>query len=440
MIAVTRLAKSFFRLLYQSTIAVTKVSISFLRLFYQSVYLALGQIWANKTRSILTTIGIVIGVASVTAVIAALTGLKAKVLAQVETLGTNSIFISPKRPDKGPLQHTSWWTIRFKPEHFDNLLDHCPSVAQFGRQTWAGRYTVSHRDKSVESVTVRGVEPACHKIDSRPVTIGRPLSVIDEMQVRQVCLIDPKLRNDLRLDRDCIGQSILISHNTFYIVGVLEPRPENVFGGSDQESSEIFIPFKTSLKMQRYPYIMALAESKSAEVSDDALAEISFFLRRTRNIKPGEPDTFEVMSLKSALETFNKIALMVTMVAGGVVGISLLVGGVGIMNIMLVSVSERTREIGLRKAVGAKKSAILTQFLIEAIVLCFLGGLVGVGFGQILTMAIANIPKVELDMAYIPLGAIVLSFAFSGSVGVFFGMFPAIKAARLDPIEALRHE
>jgi putative ABC transport system permease protein len=417
-----------------------RAPITFARLCYQSIYLALGQIWANKTRSILTTIGIVIGVASVTAVISALTGLKAKVLTQVETLGTNSIFIQPRTPKTGPLQHASWWTIRFKPEHFDNLLEHCPSVSQFGRMTWVGRYTVSHRDKSVEGVTVRGTEPAVHKIDSRPVTIGRPLSVIDEMQARQVCLIDPKLRNDLHLDRDCIGQSILISHHTFYIVGVLEARPKNVFGGDNQENSEIFIPYKTSLKMQRYPFIMAIAESRSAEVSDDALAEISFFLRRTRNIKPGEPDTFEVMSLQNALETFNKIALMVTMVAGGIVGISLLVGGVGIMNIMLVSVSERTREIGLRKAVGAKKTAILTQFLIEAIVLCFFGGLVGVGFGHLLTKALASIPKIQLDMAYIPFWAIGLSFAFAGTVGIFFGMFPAIKAARLDPIEALRHE
>jgi putative ABC transport system permease protein len=122
------------------------------------------------------------------------------------------------------------------------------------------------------------------------------------------------------------------------------------------------------------------------------------------------------------------------------VGISLLVGGVGIMNIMLVSVSERTREIGLRKAVGARKSAILTQFLIESVVLSLFGGLVGIGFGQMLTIAIAKIPKVELGTAYIPLWAIGIAFGFAGSVGIFFGMFPAIKAARLDPIEALRHE
>ena len=414
--------------------------IAFLRLFYQSVYLAMGQIWANKTRSILTTIGIVIGVASVTAVIAALTGLKAKILTQVETLGSNTIFISPKRPDTGPMQHANFWSIRFLPEHFDGLLEHCPSVERFGRQTWIGGKTVSHRERSVENVTVRGIEPDCHKIESRPVTEGRPLSVIDEIQTRQVCLIDPKLRNELHLDRDCIGQTILIGHNTFYVVGVVEPRPESVFGGGDQDRSEVFVTFKTSFKLQRYLYIGVLAESKSAEVSDDAQAELKFFLRRTRNIKPGEPDTFEVMSLKNILDIFNKIAIIVTMVAGRIVGISLLVGGVGIMNIMLVSVSERTREIGLRKAVGAKRSAILTQFLIESVVLCFFGGLVGIGFGQVLTMGIANIPKVEMDMAYIPLWAIGLSFGFSGTVGIFFGMFPAIKAARLDPIEALRHE
>jgi len=419
--------------------AVIRAPVVFVQLFYQSVYLALGQIWTNKTRSILTTIGIVIGVASVTAVIAALTGLKAKILTQIETFGTNTIFISPRRPDKGPLRHASWWTIRFLPEHLDGLLEHCPSVERFSRMGRVGQHTAQYGERSVENVNVTGIESSYHDIESRPVVLGRTFSVIDDMQVRPVCLIDPKLRNELHLDRDCIGQSILIGHNRFRIVGVIEQRPELRFGESGQEYYEVFIPFRTSFKLGK-PWIGAFAASESAEVLEEAQGEIKFFLRRTRNIKPTEPDTFRVESLKSALETFNKIALIVTLVAGGIVGISLLVGGVGIMNIMLVSVSERTREIGLRKAVGAKKSAILTQFLIESVVLCFFGGLVGIGFGQLLTTGIANIPKVELDMAYIPMWAIVLSFGFAGSVGIFFGMFPAIKAARLDPIEALRHE
>jgi len=418
--------------------AVIGVTVAFFQLFYQSVYLALGQIWTNKTRSILTTIGIVIGVASVTAVIAALTGLKAKVLTQVETFGTKTVFIFPRRPDKGPMRHASWWTIRFLPEHFDDMLQHCPSVERFSRIGGVGRYTAQYGEKSVDNVEVTGIEPAYHEIQKRPVVLGRTISVIDNMQVRPVCLIDPKLRDELRLDRDCIGQSIRIGHHAFSIVGVIEGQPELQFGESGQEHYEVFIPFKTTFKMGN-PWIAAFAASKTTEVTEEAQAEISFFLRRTRHIRPGEPDTFRVESVKRFMETFSKIALMVTLVAGGVVGISLLVGGVGIMNIMLVSVSERTREIGLRKAVGAKKSAILTQFLIEAVVLCFLGGLVGVGIGQCLTLAISSINPV-LDMTYIPVWAILLSFVFAGTVGIFFGMFPAIKAARLDPIEALRHE
>ncbi|NIP28064.1 MAG: FtsX-like permease family protein [Phycisphaerae bacterium] len=418
--------------------AMIRVFAAFFRLFYQSVYLALGQIWTNKTRSILTTIGIVIGVASVTAVIAALTGLQAKVEAQVETFGTNTIFILPTRPDKGSMRHASWWTIRFLPENFDDMLEHCPSVARFSRIGGVGRYTAHYREKSVENVEVTGIEPAFHEIQNRSVEIGRKLSVIDNIQVRPVCLIDPKLRDELRLDRDCIGQTIRIGHHAFSIVGVIEGQPELQFGEGGQEHYEVFVPFKTTFKMGK-PWIAAFAASKGTEVTEEAQAEISFFLRRTRNIKPGEPDTFRVESVKRFMDTFKSIALMVTLVAGGIVGISLLVGGVGIMNIMLVSVSERTREIGLRKAVGAKKTAILTQFLIEAVVLCLIGGLAGVGIGQCLTMIISGINPV-LDMVYIPAWAILLSFSFAGSVGIFFGMFPAIKAARLDPIEALRHE
>ena len=128
--------------------ALIRAPILFISLLYQSIYLAIGQIWANKTRSMLTTLGIIIGVASVTAVIAALSGLKAKILTQVQSFGTNTIFISPKRPDSGPLQHASWWQIRFEPEQFDNMLEHCPSVARFGRQTWVGNYNVSFREKS----------------------------------------------------------------------------------------------------------------------------------------------------------------------------------------------------------------------------------------------------------------------------------------------------
>jgi putative ABC transport system permease protein len=183
-----------------------------------------------------------------------------------------------------------------------------------------------------------------------------------------------------------------------------------------------------------------IAASRSPEVSEEAQAEVTFFMRHQRHIRLGEADTFRIWVIQKELDEFSKVAATTTAIAAGVVGISLLVGGVGIMNIMLVSVSERTREIGLRKAVGARPGAILLQFLVEAVMLCCLGGLFGVLGGQGLTKVIAGLPGANLDKAYIPGWAIALSFGFSAGVGLVFGMFPAIKAARLDPIEALRHE
>jgi putative ABC transport system permease protein len=421
-----------------------RAPIAFFLLFYQSVYLALGQIWANKMRSTLTTIGIIIGVASVTAVIAALSGLKAKVLTQIESFGTSTIFINTRRPDAGSMRNASSRVIRFSPEQFDGLLEHCPSVGCFSLIASAGQFTARFGDDSAANVNVTGIEPAYHEIESRPVVLGRIFSVLDNMQARNVCLIDPELRDKLRLDRDCIGQVIRLGYHAFVIVGVIERQPEINLGQRNSEYYQVFIPFKTLFKLTD-PWISAYAASTSTDVLDDALAEIRFFLRRTRNVSPGEPDTFRVESLQNEVERFNETAIMVTLIAGGVVGISLLVGGVGIMNIMLVSVSERTREIGLRKAVGAKKSAVLTQFLIESIVLCCMGGLIGIICGQLLVMLIDIIIQAThhievLDMAYIPPWAIALSFGFSSFVGIFFGMFPAMKAARLDPIEALRHE
>ncbi len=415
--------------------AVFSAPLVFVQLLYQSMYLAISQIWANKMRSLLTTIGIVIGVASVTAVIAALTGLKAQILSQVETFGSNTIIVQPQRPDKGPLSHLPWWHFRFEAEEFDGILEHCPSVERCTRVSYTDE-NVRHGERSVKDVSIVGVEPSWHEVENRPIILGRKFSMIDE--TRPVCLVEPELRDKLRMDKDCIGESIRIGHNTFRIVGVIERRARMEFGGDSREDYEVIIPFKMSSKFGE-PWIMVLAESKSTEMLEEAVAEMKFFLRRTRRIRPGDHDTFRVESLKSAIETFNKIALVMTLVAGGIVGISLLVGGVGIMNIMLVSISERTREIGLRKAVGARKSAILTQFLVEAIILCFVGGLVGVGVGELLTLGIAAINPL-LEKTYIPFWAIVLSFGFAGSVGVCFGMFPAIKAARLDPIEALRHE
>ena len=415
------------------------IPLDILKFLSQSILIAMGQIWSNRARSMLTIIGIIIGVAAVIQVIAALSGLKAKVLSDLETFGTNNIYIQPHWPrDK----QFSYEQIRFKSETFEGMLDKCPSVSKFALSNWLGPYRVSCGDKFAEAVTVIGVEPDYHVIENRPVIEGRMFTIIDDVQALPVCKIGVDLRDKLNLPTDCIGEIIIVGNRLFKIVGVMEKRPEMSMmgqGSSGRDDFTMFIPYRTGLRMNMNAWTWCITEAKSTELAEEAQAEIKFFLRKTRHIKPGQEDTFNVEAVSSYIEKFNQISIVITIVAGCVVGISLVVGGVGIMNIMLVSVSERTREIGLRKAIGARKSAVMMQFLIEAVVLCLLGGLIGVGLAELITFGIVKSAPI-LDKTYIPGWAIMVAFGFSCMVGIVFGMFPAIKAARLDPIEALRHE
>jgi putative ABC transport system permease protein len=414
-------------------------------LVYQSLLLALAQVWSNKMRSILTTLGIVIGVASVTAVIAALTGMKTSVLTEFENLGTNKVFVFPRRPQTGPLRNATARQILFRPTEFDDFLRFCPSVKSFTRMTGTSQ-DVTFGPQRVQDVDVTGIEPPWHDIERRSVTVGRPFSLIDNEQARPVCLINPTLQNKLGLDKDPSGQSIMIGNRRYLVIGVVEERAASALFRGNSGGSEAFIPFTTAYQFitsrgnNMLPFMHIEAAAKTTDAAEEAKAEIMFLLRKRRHIPPGAPETFQVEYVASFVEQFNALAKAVTMIAGGIVGISLLVGGVGIMNIMLVSVSERTREIGLRKAVGARPAAILLQFLVEAIMLCFIGGFIGVVIGEGLTALLASIPQAKLDKAHIPAWAIALSFGFAALVGLVFGMFPAIKAARLDPIDALRHE
>jgi putative ABC transport system permease protein len=419
--------------------SILRLPLALLMLLYQSVVLALSQIWANKIRGILTTLGILIGVAAVSAVIALITGMKQRVLNEFEAFGTNKIFIEPHWPRSGRA-NISWRQIMFRLSDFDEMLEHCPSVAKYTHMHWS-RGVLAYGSKTEDTnVQIMGVDPDWHEIEHRYVTLGRTLTVLDNAQVRPVCLINTMVRDKLDMDRDPVGQYIDVDGNRMLVVGLLEPPAASI--GNSAEAREVIIPFNYSISKERWPWYEVMAASKSPQLSDDAKAEIEFYMRQKRRIKPGKEDTFQVMTAQRVVEQFNKVASMVTLIATGIVGISLLVGGVGIMNIMLVSVSERTREIGLRKAVGARPSAILLQFLVEAVVLCLIGGAIGLALGQALTTTVASFlpQEAKIERMVIPPSAILLAFGFSAGVGLIFGMFPAIKASRLDPIEALRHE
>jgi putative ABC transport system permease protein len=418
---------------------VLRLPFALLLLLYQSIVLALSQIWANKIRGILTTLGILIGVAAVSAVITLITGMKQRVLSEFEAFGTNKIFIEPHFPRSGG-QRISWRQIMFRLGDFDELLEHCPSVARYTRVHDEDGPVTYGSNVDDRRARIIGVDPEWHDIEKRYVTYGRPLSLLDNQQRRPVCLINVTVRDKLRMDRDPTGSYLDVDGNRMLVVGLLEPPPASI--GNQAEMREIIVPFNYSVSRDRWPWYMVLAASRSPDVSEDAKAEIEFYMRQKRGVKPGRPDTFEVQTAQRVVEQFGRVASMVTMIATGIVGISLLVGGVGIMNIMLVSVSERTREIGLRKAVGARPGAILLQFLVEAIMLCLVGGAIGLAAGQGITSIVSNFLPEEIKGApmVLPASAVLLAFTFSAAVGLVFGMFPAIKAARLDPIEALRHE
>jgi putative ABC transport system permease protein len=408
-------------------------------LFYlQAVFLALSQIWANKTRSFLTTLGIIIGVAAVTSVVAVLTALKTTVLEEFETFGANKMFIFPDRPDDAPDNKYPWEAIRLKPEELEALAEHCPSIKAVTPNTSFGA-TIQNLERMRTGVTVTGIWPGWHDIERRQVLLGRPFIPADEENAHQVCLVNEAAIEELNLPKDPTESTMLIDGRRFAIVGVVETLQASIFG-PNTTASEVFIPFSTAAKSQgRTFFFYIVAQVVSPELADEAKAEARFVLRNVRSLEPDEPDTFQIEAIDQYISQFKAMGAVITLIAGSIVAVSLLVGGIGIMNIMLVSVSERTREIGLRKAVGATPAAVLMQFLLEAVTLSLLGGLIGVAGGKALAFA-STLPEAGPDSAPVPMWAIVMAFGFSAAVGIVFGMFPAIKAARLDPIDALRHE
>ncbi len=409
-----------------------------IRLLLQTVVLALSQIWANKVRAMLTTLGIIIAVFAIIVTVAAVDGLKGSILKQFASLGANRVWVFPRMPREAPGRYT-WRQIRMTTLEADGMLASCPSLAELTPVLGFGA-EVQFGERTEPTVTIQGIRSSWHNIEVRAIIQGRPFSSIDEDERRQVCYVNDKAIAELRLDSNPVGQYLLADKRRFLIVGVVETKAVSPMFGGGEAQSEIFIPFATALTMRSERGLYVMATTLRPELHEDAKAEITAYMRRMRQLAPGDPNSFGVEAIEQFIEQFKKIASIFTVASAGIGGISLLVGGIGIMNIMLVSVSERTREIGLRKAVGAKPGVVLSQFLVEAVVLCMVGGCVGLALSLAVVFAVKFIPDSPLADAGVPAWAVGLALGFCAATGVVFGMFPAIKASRLDPIEALRHE
>ncbi|MGH8372992.1 MAG: ABC transporter permease [Gammaproteobacteria bacterium] len=405
--------------------------------FLESLYSALQAIRANAFRSFLTTLGIIIGVMAVITVVSLIQGFSNSVTSEFKGLGANGLTIRSYLPRKDRLAGK---VAKITPDDLLAIQHDVTGISNLSPFLVLGQFggAVKYRNQATNSIII-GATPSYALANSQYPDTGRFITPNDDLRHRHVAVIGQTLIKKLHLPDRPLGQYLQVSGQWFKIVGVLHSRGQIL--GFDQDN-RIIIPYGTAhgvLGAATIPDIfiqLTVNNSKQLAAVTDRISQI---LRRNHHLKPKQDDDFKVQTADQLLGTFTTVLNSITLILGGIVAISLLVGGIGIMNIMLVSVTERTREIGICKSLGARRSDILMQFLIEAVTLSVLGGLIGLLLGYGIGMLVAYaVPAFR--GAHVPWWTIALAFGFSGGVGVIFGIVPAAKAAALDPIEALRYE
>jgi len=403
----------------------------------EGVRAALHSIRAHAFRSFLTTLGIVIGVASVIAMVSIIQGLSYTIGQQFQGLGSNSITVQSYTPLRERLQGR---LARLTPQDLDLISYRVDGIESITPIMYLPQAQAEIRYGS-ESTTsqVIGTTYSFQDVGQYYSKYGRFLSDSDNKTRRRVAVIGEQVREDLSLPENPVGKYVQINGEWVKIIGLLEPKGEILGQSLD---NRVFLPFSTMQSLrgnQVQPDIQIQLTVANAANIDSIVRVIERLLRTAHKLQPDVDDNFRIRTAEQLQSTFTTILTNVTVVMAGIVGISLLVGGIGIMNIMLVSVTERTREIGICKAIGAKRHHILLQFLLEALMLCLLGGvaglIIGYGIGALAASLIPGFPA-----AHTPLWAIFLALGFSVLVGVVFGILPAAKAANLDPISSLRYE
>jgi putative ABC transport system permease protein len=390
----------------------------------------------NKMRSALTMLGIIIGVGAVIAMVGLGQGASERVQAQIAAMGSNVLFVGSGTVNRNGT-HMGWGATKtLVYDDMRAIVRECPSVAAAAPGSMTQAQVVFGNDNWY--TTINGTEPQYFQIRDWPLADGDYFTRSDNEMVTNVAVIGETVRKNLFGATDPIGETIRIKNLPFRVVGVLSPKGQSGMGGQDQDDN-IYVPINTLMKKITgdtwLRYIMVSAVSREASYS--AQQQIQSLLRDRHRIRPGQDEDFFVRNQADVAEMADATGRIFTLLLASIASVSLLVGGIGIMNIMLVSVTERTREIGIRMAIGATEADVQSQFLIEAIVLSLIGGAFGILFGIIASYVIKNALGWS---APISPAAMATAVIFSMAVGVFFGFYPARKAARLDPIEALRYE
>jgi putative ABC transport system permease protein len=400
-----------------------------------SIGIALSAIWAAKLRSFMTVLGNIVAVTSIVTVVSLIQGMNAMVTTAIVTdIGADSFTIQRMPPirsqeDEERVRNNPLITL----EEAD-VVRTSPSVdavvAQAGR-----RVPVAYRDEEIENARVEGVTSSYLDFASYTAGRGRMMSPVEVERSRPVALIGPDLADSLFGQSEPLEKTIRIAGVHFRVVGVGE-RKGAIFG--DSQDNYAIIPLGAYMKLFGARQSLSLmVKPQSPEVLQAAMDEATVALRVHRRLKPGDPDNFGIFTSDTILNLYRQATNGIFAVLVGVVALSLVVGGIVIMNIMLMVVSERTREIGLRKALGAKRRDIMSQVLTESVTLSTFGGLIGVGFGFLLALLIAAVSPLPAGLEW---WSVVLGVGITAGVGLFFGAYPASRAARLDPIEALRRE
>ncbi len=404
-------------------------------MFVESVRIALHALFANKMRSILTMLGIIIGVGAVIAMVAVGMGVRQQVTNSIASLGSNMLIIRPGASLSGGLRGAagSKTTLKYedalaiqkkiKEAQYVSPAVHGSGQLVNGNQNW--------------STGIQGVTPEHMIVRDLKISHGSFFTEKEMTSRSRVAVIGTTVSTNLFGEENPVGKTIRVSNQPFRIIGVLESKGQSSVG-QDQDDV-VLIPLTTAMdRLLAITYVhMIYVQVTSQEKMAEAQGRIETLLRQRHHIMGAKDSDFQVQNLTSLMNMLSETTTMLALFLGSIAAISLLVGGIGIMNIMMVSVTERTREIGIRKALGATFRNIMTQFLIESVVIGVIGGLIGIACGIGIAMAIAKFGGFQTVLTAAP---IFVSFTFSVGIGLFFGIYPARKAALLDPIEALRYE